>query len=185
MNKALIFVILLAFLGVGAIVLYFTYDNKYMTTLSLYEAQVSKDKIIHDKMWKILQQQAGVSENYAKSFDKIYKNINDARYRTGGEMMKWIQESNPNFDTKLYGTLMESIETYRGEFGKVQERLTDIHRELKIMLTTQPSKFILVTIGGHVLPELNIVTSGRTDDAFTTGKDDDTKLFSSDTVSHK
>src|ERR1041385_549647 len=104
------------FLGITAVVMYFTYDNKYVTLNNLYEAQVSEDKLIHDEMWKILQQQAGVTENYAESFNKIYKNINDARYKTGGEMMKWIQEANPNFDSKLYSKVMESIEVYRTKF---------------------------------------------------------------------
>jgi hypothetical protein len=52
-------------------------------------------------------------------------------------------------------------------------------------LTLFPSRFFLVTIGGHTLPELKIVTSTRTEKAFETGKDDDTDLFSKkDTTSH-
>lgn len=176
--------IILVFLGITAVVMYFIYDNKYITLNNLYEAQVSEDKLIHDEMWKILQQQAGVTENYAESFDKIYKNMNDARYKTGGEMMKWIQESNPNFDSKLYSKVMESIEVYRTKFTNVQRKLVSIHNEMKNLLTLFPSRFFLVTIAGHILPELNIVTSTRTDNAFTTGKDDDTKLFKSDTVKH-
>lgn len=178
-------ILLLAFifLGFSAVVMYFIYDNKYVTLNNLYEAQVAQDKLVHDEMWKILQQQAGVTENYSESFNKNYTNIMNSR-NYGGEMMKWITESNPTFDTKLYDKLMNSIETYRTKFTMVQSKLISIHNEMKNMLTLFPSRFFVGTIGGHILPELNIVTSSRTDDAFVTGKDDDTKLFKSDTVRH-
>jgi hypothetical protein len=184
MNK-LVTILFLAFvfLGFTAVVMYFVYDNKYVTLNNLYEAQVAQDKLVHDEMWKILQQQAGVTENYSESFNKNYTNIMNSR-NYGGEMMKWIAESNPTFDTKLYDKLMNSIETYRTKFTMVQSKLISIHNEMKNMLTLFPSRLFLVTIGGHVLPELNIVTSTRTDDAFFTGKDDDTKLFKSDTVKY-
>jgi hypothetical protein len=184
MNKlGIILVLAFVFLGFTAVVMYFTYDNKYVTLNNLYEAQVAQDKLVHDEMWKILQQQAGVTENYSESFNKNYTNIMNSR-NYGGEMMKWITESNPTFDTKLYDKLMTSIEVYRTKFTMVQSKLISIHNEMKNLLTLFPSRFFVATIGGHVLPELNIVTSSRTDGAFVTGKDDDTKLFKSDTVKH-
>lgn len=178
-----ILLIAFVFLGFSAVVMYFVYDNKYVTLNNLYEAQVAQDKLVHDEMWKILQQQAGVTENYSESFNKNYTNIMNSR-NYGGEMMKWITESNPTFDTKLYDKLMTSIEVYRTKFTMVQSKLISIHNEMKNLLTLFPSRIFLVTIGGHILPELNIVTSSRTDNAFVTGKDDDTKLFKSDTVKH-
>jgi hypothetical protein len=184
MNKlGMIILLAFVFLGFTAVVMYFSYDNKYVTLNNLYEAQVSQDKLVHDEMWKILQQQAGVTENYSESFNKNYTNIMKSR-NYGGEMMKWIQESNPTFDTKLYDKLMTSIEVYRTKFTMVQSKLISIHNEMKNLLTLFPSRLFLVTIGGHILPELNIVTSSRTDNVFVTGKDDDTKLFKSDTVKH-
>lgn len=187
MNKSLIFVIIAAFIGIGFVVAYFVYDNKYVTLNNLYEAQIAQDKLVHDEMWKIIQQQAGVTENYSESFTKSYKEIMNAR-NYGGELMKWIQESNPTFNSAMHEKLMVSIETYRTKFTNVQSKLISIHNEMKNLLTLFPSKLFLVTIGGHVLPELNIVTSSRTDNAFFTGKDDDTDLFKkkeeSDTVKH-
>lgn len=179
----MILVLACVFLGITGMIMYISYDNKYVTLNNLYEAQVAQDKLIHDEMWKILQQQAGVTENYSESFNKNYTNIMNSR-NYGGEMMKWITESNPTFDTKLYDKLMTSIEVYRTKFTMVQSKLISIHNEMKNLLTLFPSRFFVSTIGGHVLPELNIVTSSRTDAVFTTGKDDDTKLFKSDTVKH-
>lgn len=175
-NKSFIFIAILCFLGIGTIIAYFVYDNKFITTKNLYEAQVEEDKIVYDEMWKIIQQQAGVTENYSDSFRKNYTAIMESR-NYGGEMMKWIQESNPTFNSSMHEKLMVSIETYRTKFKNVQSKLISIHNELKNQLTLFPSRFFLVTIGGHVLPELNIVTSTRTENAFATGKDDDTDLF--------
>jgi hypothetical protein len=174
----------LLFLGIAGVFMYISYNNKFVALENLYKKQISEDQLIHDEMWKILQSQAGVTENYAESFNKIYKNINDARYKTGGEMMKWIQEANPNFDSKLYDKVMTSIEVYRTKFTDVQTKLLSIHNEMENLLTLFPSSFFLSTIGGHVLPELKIVTSTKTEKAFETGKDDDIKLFKSDTVRH-
>jgi hypothetical protein len=183
-NKSFIFIAIICFLGIGAVLAYFIYDNKYVLTNNLYEAQVAQDKIVYDEMWKIIQQQAGVTENYSQSFKENYKAIMDSR-NYGGELMKWIQESNPEFNSSMHEKLMVSIETYRTKFTLVQSKLISIHNELKNQLTIQPSKFFLVTIAGHILPELNIVTSSRTENAFVTGKDDDTDLFSKkDTTSH-
>lgn len=187
MNKLLIAVLMFAFIGIGIVVAYFVYDNKYITLNNLYEAQVAEDKLIHDEMWKILKQQAGVTENYSESFTKSYKEIMDAR-NYGGEMMKWITEQNPTYNSSMHEKLMVSIETYRTKFTNVQRKLISIHNEMKNLTTLFPSRFFVVTIGGHILPELNIVTSGKTEKAFVTGKDDDTDLFekkdASDSTSH-
>jgi hypothetical protein len=176
MNKSLIFVLIFAFIGLTAVIMYFVYDNKYVTINNLYEAQVKENEVIHDEMWKILQQQAGVTENYAESFADNYERIMNAR-NYGGEMMKWITESNPTYTSAMHEKLMVSIETYRTKFTMVQRKLISVHNELKNLLTLFPSRIFLVTIGGHVLPELKIVTSSRTGKAFETGKDDDTDLF--------
>lgn len=186
MNKGLTFVfIAFIFIGLTSVIAYFIYDNKYVTVNNIYEAQIEQDKLIQDQMWKVIQQQAGVSEKYSDDFRRNYHDIMSAR-NYGGEMMKWITEQNPTFDPSLYSKLMNTIEAQRTKFTTVQSKLISIHNELKNLLTLFPSRIFLVTIGGHILPELKIVTSSRTDKAFETGKDDDVDLFKSqsDTSKH-
>jgi hypothetical protein len=112
--------------------------------------------------------------NHLKDQDRIRFDI--------GEMMKWIQEANPNFNTTMYEKLMNSIETYRTKFTMVQSKLISIHNEMKNLLTLFPSRFFLVTIGNNELPELKIVTSTRTNNVFQSGNDDEVNLFKSDTT---
>ncbi len=184
MNKGLtITLFALIFIGLTGVIMYYIYDNKYVTINNLYEAQVAQDQIVYDEVWKVIQQQAGVSEKYSDDFRRNYRDIMNAR-NYGGEMMKWITEQNPTFDASMYAKLMNTIESQRSKFTTVQTKLISIHNELKNLLTLFPSRFFLVTIGGHILPELKIVTSTRTDNAFQTGKDDNVDLFQKDTTRH-
>lgn len=59
-----------------------------------------------------------------------------AESATQGTMMKWIKESNPNFDVSLYRDLMQAIEIQRTEFQTSQERMLDIIREHETLTRT-------------------------------------------------
>jgi hypothetical protein len=63
------------FLGVTTVALYFSYNNDYIRLKNQYEAQVAVDKAIYDEVWKVIKQQAGVSEKYAGDFKEIYKGL--------------------------------------------------------------------------------------------------------------
>lgn len=168
-------------IGIVALSSWIGANNKFETTKAQYEAQQDVDKAIYDEMWKVISQQAGVSEKYSEDFKANYQAIMSSR-NYGGEMMKWITEANPNFTPDLYSKLMNTIEAQREKFTINQKKLIDLHRELKVMLNTFPSNILLFN---KTLPELKIVTSTRTEKSFETGKDDDTGLFKTDTNTTK
>jgi hypothetical protein len=133
--------------------------------------------VIYDKVWKILQQSAGVLDKYSADFKDIYTNIMSGRYASDGKntpMMKWIQESNPNFSSEMYKSLMDKIEAQRSEFAMVQKRLIDIKREDDNLIQQFPGSLFL---SGRKPIEINIVTSTKTENTFKTGKEDDIDLF--------
>ncbi len=171
----LIFGILIVFLAIVGVTMYITYSNKYVALNSAYEAQVSNDKIVYDEVWKVIKQQAGVSEKYSDDFRKNYTSIMQSR-NYGGEMMKWITESNPNFTPDLYAKLMNSIEVQRSKFTENQRKLISIHQELRNLLLMFPSSLFL---SGKTLPDISasLVTSTQTEEVFNTGKDDSVKVF--------
>ena len=109
---------LIALIVVGVVLLiivcmYFGYNNREVSLRKEAEAQVGKIESVHDTMWKTLKQEAGVTEQYRKTFEKIYPELIAGRYSDGnGELFKMIQEQNPNFDTRLYDKLMQSIEVH-------------------------------------------------------------------------
>ena len=167
---ALIVVGLLATIGVFQ---YIGYHNTWTEKKNLYENQVEDNKVIYDEVWKVLKQQAGVTDKYANDFRENYVAIMEGR-NYGGEAFKWVQEANPAFDQSMYKTLMNSIEVQRSKFTVNQRNLTSIHRELKNLKEKFPSNLFL---GSKELPELVTVTSTKTEQTFETGKEDDVELF--------
>ena len=59
---------------------YFSYNNKEITLRTQAEAQRGKVEGVHDKMWKVLQQKAQVSNEYKDAFTEIYPAIMEGRY---------------------------------------------------------------------------------------------------------
>lgn len=166
---------ILLVLGFSLIGSYFSYNNTEVALRQEADAQVKKIETTHDAMWKILSEQAGVTEQYKESFNEIYKNIMDARYSKGdGSLMKWVTESNPNFDVKLYDKLMNSIEIQRTTFKTSQDRLSDIIREHNTLLNSYPSKWF---ISNNKPIEQMVISSSKTKKVMETGVDDDVDLF--------
>lgn len=177
MNKiiGIVVAIVIAVFGLTTLTMYFTYNNKDAKLRAQAEAQRGKIESVHDKMWKVLQQKAQVSNEYKNAFSEIYPALIEGRYSQGdGSLMKWIQEANPNFDTSLYKDLMQSIEIQRTEFAKVQERMLDIIREHNVLLTTVPSKWF---VSNKEQIEYTIISSTRSKTVMTTGLDDNVSLF--------
>lgn len=176
--KNIVLVAIACIIGIFAITMissYFSYNNDEVALRTEAEAQRGKIEGTHDKMWKIIQQKAEVSNEYAQSFDSIYHHIMSDRYDAGdGTLMKWITEANPQFDTSLYKDLSQSIEVYRTEFQKSQERMLDIIREHSTLCNTYPGKWFI----SNTTPiEYTIVSSSRSKAVMTTGIDDDVKLY--------
>lgn len=177
MNKiiGIVVAIVIAVFGLTTLTMYFTYNNKDAKLRAQAEAQRGKIESVHDKMWKVLQQKAQVSNEYKDAFSEIYPALIEGRYSQGdGSLMKWITEANPNFDTSLYKDLMQSIEIQRTEFQKVQERMLDIIREHNVLLTTVPSKWF---VSNDEPIEYTVISSTRSKAVMETGLDDDVSLF--------
>ncbi len=82
--------------------MFFSYNNKEIALRKEADAQRGKIQTVRDRMFQIIREQANVSTEYREAFEKIYPEIIAGRYQNGGDLMKWIQEANPQFDTTLY-----------------------------------------------------------------------------------
>ena len=138
------------------------------------EAQQEVSELFYTKLWEILKSQAGVTNEYAKQFKEIQFGIMEGRYSTGGEMMKWIQEANPDFDSSLYKKLMNSIEGERNGFFIEQKKLLDMQKMHRDMLLTFPKKMI---VGSREPMQVNIIKNHATTKAFESGVDSSPDLF--------
>lgn len=177
--KKIILITLLVILGCGAATfagMYFSYNNKEIALRAKAEAQVGKIEGVHDKMWKVIQQKAQVTTEYKDAFAEIYPDIISGRYSGEGDgsLMKWVTESNPNFDTSLYTDLMQSIEILRSEFQRNQETMLDLVREHKTLCTTYPGRWF---ISNTQEIEYTVISSTKSKVVMETGIDDDVKMF--------
>ena len=138
-------------------------------------AEIENLESVHDQMWKTLSQKAQVTDEYRDAFGDIYKDIISGRYSQGdGSMMKWIQESNPQFNEGLYQDLMTSIEVLRGKFAEHQKKVLDIKREHNI-LRRDPIKSYFLTDTSEIVYE--VISSAVSKKVIETREDNDIKLF--------
>lgn len=170
-SALLVFAIIIGTLMAG----YFSYNNREISLRQQAEAQRGKIEGVHDKMWKIIQQKAQVTDEYKGTFEKIYPQLIAGRYQNDkGTMMKWIKESNPNFDVSLYRDLMQSIEIQRSEFQTAQERMLDIIREHETLTRTYPARWFV----SNTMPiEYKVISSSRSKEVMIEGEDNDVDLF--------
>ena len=91
--------------------------------------------------------------------------------------MKWITESNPEFDASVYKDLMNSIEVLRNEFTNNQARMLDIIREHKSLCETFPSRWF---ISNKTPIEYEVISSTISKQVMETRLDDDIDLFKKD-----
>ncbi|PJE76932.1 hypothetical protein COV05_01935 [Candidatus Uhrbacteria bacterium CG10_big_fil_rev_8_21_14_0_10_48_16] len=177
-NKGLLVGLLsLAVIAMMTIGMYVNYTNAEVRTRNLAEAQQENLEVVFDATWKIIQQKAGVSSQYAKDFKEIYPELMEGRYGNdrGGALMSWITEHNPEFDTALYQDLMRSIEAERTKFAREQKKLIDIKAQHDNLRETLPSS---IFVGGRPEIKIQLVTSAKTDEAFSSGQENDVDLFS-------
>lgn len=158
------------------IIMYFVYNNREVALRKEAEAQRGKIESVYDTMWKVLKQEAGVTEQYRKTFEEIYPKLIAGRYSgESKELIKMIQESNPAFDTKLYDKLMQAIEVQRAYFASAQQRMLDIIRERETLLESMPSGWF---IRNRSRIEYTVISSEVTQNIIASRREDNIELFS-------
>lgn len=151
-------------------------NNNEISLRNQIEAQKQTCQAFYDKLWKVISQKAQVAEQYKTAFKEIYPELIAGRYgdEKGGTLMKWITESNPNFDVSLYKDLSASIEAERAGFFMEQKKLIDLDREHKNLRQKFPSS---IFVGSRPDVEYTIITSDKTEEVYKTGKENDVELF--------
>lgn len=159
-------------------------QNKNERLKAQIVAQQKSNEANFDKMKKVIK---GVAETAkvkmdmsTNAFKEIYPALMEGRYNKekDGMFMKWIQESNPQFDlnaaTSLYDKLSVAIESNRQEFFNEQQKLIDYNREQHTLLSTFPSSMFL---DKKDTISITIITSYDTKKTFASGEENDTDIF--------
>lgn len=176
-------IITLAIVGLFMIVgfsLFNSYRSVYDRNVQLKNKFKKQESVIasyYDKMWKVLKQQASLTDQAAETFKDIYIPLISGRYEKGdGTLMKWIQEQNPNFDQSLYTKLMDNIDILRTDFTNQETIAATIKEEHDNL---RQEFWSSIWLKGE--PELiwKSITSSKTENAVKTRIDDDIELFNS------
>lgn len=149
-------------------------SNSEIQLRAKISGQQEMTQAFYTKLWEVLQSKAGVASEYADKFKEIQTAIMEGRYSTGGQMMKWIQEANPQFDASLYKDVMNSIEGQREGFFVEQKKLRDMSVQHEIMLKTFPKSLVL---GSREAIKVVILQNVASKAAYETGTDASPDLF--------
>jgi len=133
-----------------------------------------------DAMWKTIEQTAQVSKAQKDALVEIYSGYANARAGGGAgdtdrRLMTWVKEAVPNANPDTFRTLQNIIVSQREGFAMRQKELLDLSREHNTILGNIVEGTVCKMFGRNAI-EVTIVTSSRTENAFETGKDDNTTL---------
>lgn len=174
MSTSLIIGLSIAAVVVLLVVLYISYNNREIALRKETEAQRGKIEAVRDRMFQIIREQANVSTEYREAFEKIYPEIIAGRYAQGGNLIKWIQEANPQFDTSLYRTLQNSIEVQRTAFTSAQNRMLDIINQRATLIEQMPATWF---VSNKTPIDYTVITTSDTKATMAAGIDDYTLTF--------
>lgn len=167
-----LFVLIVFMMGVS-------FHNKEVRLRNTIVNKQTDNKNEMDAMWKIIDQNAQVTEMQKSALMDIFKSYAEGRTPKGGAgaLMLWVKESVPNLKpmSKVYMVLMNTVTSQRDGFKFRQKELLDLKREHDNLIDVFPGSVFAGLLGRHKI-DVVIVTSSRTENAFKTGKDDDTTL---------
>ena len=151
--------------------------NQEVVLRTTIEAKQLDNTSEFDNMFKKIKQTAQVPDAYFAKLKDLVVSYADARTSpNAGAVMNWVQEAVPNASPEMYNNLQNIITSSRDRWTMRQKELIDINREHTKLLRTFPNNVILSLFGRKEIT-LKIVTSTKTEESFSTGKDDDLKLF--------
>ena len=104
--------------------------------------------------------------------EKIYNDLIQGRNQDTNLLFKVVKEDNPKLDTAVYTNLQKDISSSRDNFSNNQKKIADKIREYNTYIEKKP---FMKMITGRQKKDANdyIVISDKTEDAFSTNKDND------------
>lgn len=171
----LVFVIVVG--SLGYLVTKWNIENKEIRLRNQITAHVDKSKSHYTKMKEIIFGSVQVADKYDDSFQKIYPKLISGRYNNGnGQLMQWVQESNPDYSTELLSKVQRAIESQRESFHQNQVQLLDVKRQHDNLLDSKPLGTWFLGDIEHI--EVPIIISNETKNTFDSGiEESNQKLF--------
>lgn len=155
--------------------LWLSAHNSEVSLRASFNAQQKSNESSFDKTWKTIKQEAQVAQAERESFRKTYVQIMDATEGVAGRGMlaSFFKQAKIEVTPELFKKLMTTIEAQRETFHRDQQKLLQFKADHDKVLAQIPSSWF---VGGRDPLQPKIVTSTRTQNVFSTGKDDDVDL---------
>lgn len=168
-------ILLLSFVGCAI-----SNTNREVGLRNQFTQKMSERQTFYEKMWKTISQKTQISLRNDSSFRENINIIMAGRKDAPQVFFKWITETNPNANYEqvaaLYKDLSRTIESEREGFFQQEKVLQDVKLQHDNLLSKFPSNLVLTIFNRHKIKYIPI-SSDRTDEVFSTGKDNDVKLF--------
>jgi hypothetical protein len=161
--------LMIAMIGMSA-------GNAEVSARNAFNAQQKVNESSFDKVWKTIQQQAGVAEAERESFRKTYSEIMAATKGVAGTggLASFFTQAKIDVSPELYSKLMTSIEAQRESFHRDQQHLLRLKQQHDDIRMRMPYSFF---VGSRPELEVKIVTSSKTLEAFSSGVEDDIAIL--------
>lgn len=152
--------------------------NAEVSARNAFNNQQKVNESSFDKVWKVIQQQAGVAEAERNSFRETYSEImTETRGVAGtGGLASFFSQAKIEISPELYSKLMTSIEAQRESFHRDQQHLLRLKQQHDDIRTRFPYSMF---VGSRPELEVKIVTSSKTAEAFSSGVEDNVSVFGS------
>jgi hypothetical protein len=175
MSKAIGLAVLVTVLFFGGIFLfgYIGFQNDAARFENALSAQLEDNKNLYDNGWKEVKEMAQVPKLQEAALEKLYvAALKERNY--GGEVVKFIQENNPNLDQTTFIKIQTSIEKFRSRFAQAQtEIISKKQAYSNFLAATTSGRFynaVAGVLGGRYprvdMSQFIIVTSEQTDADF-------------------
>jgi hypothetical protein len=165
---AVLFVVIIAATAVG-------YSNTEVDLRNRFNAQLKVNESSFDKTWKVIQQETQIASHERESFRKTFTEIMAAQQGIAGKgaLASFFTQAKVEVDSSLFLRLMNSVEAQRESFHRDQMVITQIKKQHDDCLTKFPSSLIC---GGRPPLDLQIVSSSKTKEVFSSGEDNEIGL---------
>jgi hypothetical protein len=158
-----------------------SFNNTSVDLETQISAQYEANQAVYDKTWKSIVQTANVADAHAEKFKDIVVKSVEGRYgNDSGLLFKAISESSGQaLPVELFAKVQQIIEAGQAEFTANQKILISKKQTYERHLKTFPNTVYAGMLGYPriKLDEFKIVTSDKTDAAFSAGKDEPVMPF--------
>lgn len=150
--------------------------NQANTYEQALKAEKENNRNILSNYGKKIVEAAQVPAMMRDDFLKIVNAQMQGRYGEKGSTatFQWIQEQNLPLDSAVYTRIQSLVESGRNEFRQGQTKLVSVKQSYNTALGSMPKGFVLGLLGFPRidLREFDIVSDDRTENAFSTKRED-------------